>query len=575
MPAHINARYRIIKTLGENAQGSIFLVEDMLYDNLPAALKTFHSGGMDDVFLNNLRDEFSTLSKFMHPNIARVYDVGTIHTTDLEGYAGSLFFTLEYCEGSDLIAATEAADEETICGLVFQIAHALEYIHRHGLIHSDIKPANIIVSDAGQGGGRLVKIIDFGFATTGIGSNDQPIRGTLEYMAPEVLRGDAHDHRVDLYALGVSLYEVIARRTPFHGATPTETIKQHLSSPVPPLPDPGAVAPGMMTELASWLLQKNPDDRPGSAAEVINFLQVRHPEEFFLQSVLESVPLHVLIGRDPEAEHLYSCLHDDLTSPTAEPFHHPSVSVITGESGIGKSSLLHEVQLRAQTAGLVFFNTLCFARNARQYEPMLTLLLDQIAYLRAFGRMGEQLLEKHGEFLKRAFDSDAGTFLLTNVQQLDDPEKQLHFVDLWSQFFFDITSISRYAVWVDNIDDADESTIELLVYLLRSAHRHRVKFFISGIDNAKIARLVRSIDEATVDTIDLAPLHAGAVQELMSLSLNVPAVPMSLAETLTAKFGGSPSVLLEFSSQYMTVPREERAAAVERDLLSSQEQGKF
>ena len=399
MSGLINSRYRIIKTLGEDPQGSIFLVEDTLYENSLEALKTIHSGGMDDLLLANLRAECITLSKFKHPNIARVIDVGKIHSTDLDGYLGSLFFTMEYIEGSDLFRFADTADWDCICDLVFQIGHALDYIHRHGLIHFDIKPANIIVTDPDEGGYGLVKIIDFGFAAPRLQPSWQPIRGTLEYMAPELLRGDAYDHRVDLYSLGVTLFEIVERHTPFHGSTATETIKQHLSSPVPPLRGRRGDVPPYFTELVTLLMQKDPGSRLNSGADVVRFLQDRSPMEHYLQTVLEHVPVHHLVGRREDAHRLACCLLDDQNGPADNLPCHPAVVVVTGESGIGKTALLEHVQLRAKTEGRLFFDTRCFVRNAQPYEPFLKMLRDQIAYVKSFGRKGDEFLQKHAEFL--------------------------------------------------------------------------------------------------------------------------------------------------------------------------------
>jgi len=580
MAALLNSRYRVVGTLGEHAQGGVFLVEDTLFGNARAALKTIRGGNLDDMLLKNLRAEFYTLSRFKHPCIAQVYDVGRINSSVLGEYDGALFFTLEYIEGPDLFRFTETTDWHSIASLVFQIAHALEYIHRHGLIHFDIKPANIIVTDAGQGGGGgLVKLIDFGFASPLLESSGQPLRGTLEYIAPELLRGDAYDHRVDLYALGVTLYEIIARQTPFRGESATGTVKLHLSAQAPALRDAAPGMPAFFAELVERLLQKEPGDRFESAAAVVHFLRDRYPVEYPLQNVLDHVPIHRLVGRESDVQHLTDGITKRLADERIAPEHgsiaHPTVTFITGESGIGKTALLREVELRSRTNGILFFDTRCFDRNSLPYDPFLNLLRDQIAYAKSFGAEGDGFIQKHAEVLTRVYGTDTQAHTERIAQRIDDPEKRLHFVDMWSRLFFGLAAFSPFAMWIDKIDEADESSLELLAHLLRSAPRHRIKFFISGISSAAIAPLRQPLDAQDSEVVALPPLTETAAGELLAACLNAGDVPRGLAELLIERLGGSPSILHEFLSQYMGMPYADRALAIERDLRAPETHDAF
>ncbi|MGE5315487.1 MAG: serine/threonine-protein kinase PknK [Acidobacteriota bacterium] len=563
--AHINSRYRIIRVLGENPDSGVFLAEDTLFANTHVALKTIRSTGIDDRHLNQLREEFFTLSRFKHPNIAQVFDFGTIHSTDMPGYEGNFFFTLEYIEGKDLYHFTENADPECMAELLFQTAHALSYIHKHGLIHFDIKPSNIIVTNAlwGDEAVPMVKIIDFGFAASTIASLDEPIRGSLNYIAPELLRGDEYDRRADLYSLGASLYEIIMRKPLFCGESATAIIKQHLSCPAPPTHRKRPDIPEHIHRLVAQLLEKDPARRPSSADEIVARLRGTFTRDALYHTVLVHIPLHALVGRDEETSRLQRFLADGLGSD-ADKNIHPAY-FITGETGIGKTSLLHEVRRRSQAGGMIVFDTQCFARHSKPYEPMLKVLRDQTAYVRSFGAKGDALLARHQEFLSIAFPSAQGE-QDSIARETDDPSKRVHFVDMWADCFFDIASVSPYAVLVDNIDNADESTLELLQYLIRNARTRRVRFLIAGISDAKTAPLLQAVPDAPAETLDLGALDEEAVEQLLAIHLNVGSAAAPLSHAITQKIGGAPSIVREFISQYATTAPEEVVPAIEADI---------
>ncbi|HLP14900.1 MAG TPA: tetratricopeptide repeat protein [Bacteroidota bacterium] len=566
--AHINSRYRILRALSENPDGGVFLAEDTLFGNSRIALKTIQSTDVDDQRLHALRDEFFTLSRFKHPNIAQVFDFGTINTTDLPGYEGNFFFTLEYIEGSNLFQYTETADTECLSELIFQIAHALAYIHRHGLIHFDIKPLNIIVTNAvwGDEPVPLVKIIDFGFASSMVANIDQPIRGTLDYIAPEILRGDTVDERIDLYSLGATLYEIIARVTPFSDYDATSVIKHHLSTRAPRTEERRPELPAHMHELVARLLEKDPAKRPLSARSIVDQLKGTFKRDALFHSVLLTIPFHRLVGREQESARLIRFLAEGLADK--QPATGVPACFVTGETGIGKTSLLHEVRRRVQAGGMLVFDTQCYSRNAQAYEPFMKILRDQLAHARSFGQPGEEFIARHREFLSAVDDEAPGRQADRIVAHTEDPEQRMHFVDMWANLLFDFASRWPYAVLVDNIDNADESTIELFQYVLRSAHEHRVRFIVAGISDAKLSSLLNAPSGPHPESMKLPQLDEAAVHELLRVSLDVDDIPCGLSSAVAQRIGGSPYILREFLSQYADAPSTGIAAVIEQDLIA-------
>ncbi len=208
-------RYEIVDEIGKGAMGVVYLARDPLIGRL-VALKTFRIGySIRDQELEQFRIRFMREAQsagiLSHPNIVTIHDV--VEQTE-EGLA---FIAMEYVRGTTLKALLQSDQPMSLAfvvDLVAQIAEALDYAHAHRVIHRDVKPANILITADNK-----VKITDFGIArldTSNLTQEGQ-LLGTPNYMAPEQIQGKEIDHRADLFALGVVLYEMLTRHKPFQG----------------------------------------------------------------------------------------------------------------------------------------------------------------------------------------------------------------------------------------------------------------------------------------------------------------------------------------------------------------------
>lgn len=224
--------------------GTVLLVEDTLQQGAQFALKTQVLTDESARMVGALKHEFRTLSRLSHPNVARVYEFGIIPETTTE--PRRFFFTSEYVPGRSLLEATADATWTRVYELAAQLFRALSYVHARGILHRDVKPANVLVRDDGA-----LKLVDFGVVTQGrFVVAGQALLGTPAFTAPELIRGDAPDPRADLYAAGVTLYQVVTRRLPFRAETLREVLQQHLSEP----PEPAyAIRPDVPRELWAFL----------------------------------------------------------------------------------------------------------------------------------------------------------------------------------------------------------------------------------------------------------------------------------------------------------------------------------
>jgi serine/threonine protein kinase len=276
--------YHVVSKIGEGGMGVVYRARDEVLHR-DVALKVVNKGaGLEQSASQNLLREARASSALSHPNICTIHEVGE---TDRE-----LYIVMEVVEGKplkSLIGDTGLAIESVLRYGV-QIANALGRAHDRGIIHRDLKSANVVVTPDG-----LVKVLDFGLArrietrpfegTTRSAATLEGISGvsgTLPYMPPEVLRGDASDHRSDLWALGVVLYEAASGHLPFEGRTAFEISAAILRELPKPLAAP--VPPGLWA-IVQRCLAKEPAQRYQQAAEI--------------QAALEAVQSGVIVTPNP------------------------------------------------------------------------------------------------------------------------------------------------------------------------------------------------------------------------------------------------------------------------------------
>ncbi len=222
----------------------------------------------DGAFRTRFRLEAQSASRMSHPAIVRVFDAGEETRTDAAGRAHpEPYIVMELVTGrllKDIIAEGPVPLDDTL-RYTDGILEALEYSHRAGVVHRDIKPGNVMVTDAGQ-----VKVMDFGIARAVSDSSSTVaettnIIGTASYFSPEMAKGDPVDARADIYSAGIVLYELLTGRPPFRGENPIAVAYQHVSeAPVPPSEVTDA-APRSLDALVLRALAKDPFQRPQTA----------------------------------------------------------------------------------------------------------------------------------------------------------------------------------------------------------------------------------------------------------------------------------------------------------------------
>ena len=259
------SHYLILDKLGEGGMGIVYKAQDLRLERLvalkflPASLDTGTTARQR--FVNEAR----AASSLNHPNVAVVYDVGEADSHS--------FIAMELVEGESLkdLLRGERLTIERVQALAAQIAEGLHAAHAKGIVHRDIKPENILLTRDGH-----VKIMDFGIAKLGGGQDltqTGTTLGTIAYMSPEQLLADRVDQRSDLWSLGVVLYEMLSRETPFRRNREAAIIYEILNRDPTPIEVLRPDTPLHLRTLIHQLLQKDPGQRPASAAEVATVLR--------------------------------------------------------------------------------------------------------------------------------------------------------------------------------------------------------------------------------------------------------------------------------------------------------------
>ncbi len=257
-------KYRLQSRLGAGGMGAVYRSQHPQL-NIPVAIKIIQGSVTDEARQRFLR-EAQMAAKLSHPNIVRVFDV--------DEHEGNPYIVMELIEGPSLVEVLQQGriPLERVLEISIQLAEALDYAHNAGMLHRDLKPANVLLRPNGQ-----LVLVDFGLARMAMGDSDQitqsgMIIGTIGYMAPEQLQASKLDHRTDIYAFGVILFQMVTGRHPFPGDT-AQMMYSHVYVPAPLPSSTGALLPPALDNLINVMLAKNPNDRPQTAGEIARVLR--------------------------------------------------------------------------------------------------------------------------------------------------------------------------------------------------------------------------------------------------------------------------------------------------------------
>ena len=262
-PTVFNDRYELHRQIARGGMADVFLARDLLLDR-PVAIKVlFDQFSKDQQFVERFRREAQRAANLNHPNIVSVFDWGE--------ESGTYFIVMEYVEGRSLaeIIRTEGSiHPDKVAEISSEVAAALSFAHRNGIVHRDVKPGNVLVAPNGH-----IKVADFGIARALANVQSEltqagTVMGTATYISPEQAQGMEVDPRSDLYSLGVMIYEMLSGHPPFTGETPVAVAYQHVQDSPISLRAAGVSVAESLEAVTMKLLAKNPVNRYPTAEDL-------------------------------------------------------------------------------------------------------------------------------------------------------------------------------------------------------------------------------------------------------------------------------------------------------------------
>jgi len=544
-----SGRYDILKKLGEGGKGIVYKARDTVLNRVVAVKMLKNPVSEGEAYSRFIR-EAQAVAKLNHPNIVSIHDIGKED--------GRQFFVLEFVDGTSLRDLVEASPEgrcdiQAVLRIGIDICSALQYAHSQGVLHRDIKPENILITEEGT-----AKLMDFGLAKMlgepGL-TKEGVIVGTVAYVAPEVALGKGVDAKSDLYSFGAVLYEAMTGKQPFPGEDPVKVIFSHIHDhPVSPdklnpkVPQPLA---GCITKL----LDKDPERRYQSAADLLGVLRDFAGES--LREVRVPLPKPSVAAPGPHAAGVREVKLIDRVEEMGLLREAVDRAVrgegglvfLYGEPGIGKTRLAREIGAYARLRGMQVLSGRCPALFKMDGVPPYVLWNEAIKdYLQVC--TPERLYKVIGYYpsevckLVPEIRQKLGTIPQSPPISPEDERNRLF--EAVTQFVTNISKEAPLLVVLDDLQWTDQSSLLLMHYLARGVHKESLlllgTYRDTDIDERHpLSPVVAELNrERLLEALPLRRMSLDDASEMIKQILEQEDVPAEFCQLVYEKTRGNP-----------------------------------
>jgi serine/threonine protein kinase/Tfp pilus assembly protein PilF len=427
----INNRYKVLRQIGEG-RSKVYQCNDLKYDYI-YAMKIISPSLAEEEF-QKFAAEYYTIRNFNHPGIIKAYEYGTVFESETEDIPpGSRYILLEYFDGVELAEKKYLSDDE-IRKIIIQIASVLQYLHQSYYVYYDLKPENILIADLN--GETVIKLIDFGFART-INGDDNDIRGTAEYIAPELLKKEPYDHRVDYYSFGIMLYKLIYGCFPFDNSTEIKIFRAQLEDN---FQYPQNNYSSGVNNILKKLLQKDPELRYLYAMQIYSDLSFT-PDPGIIATW---IPARKFSGR----RDIINILNNYLIN-----YNGGDVFIIQGSEGSGKTALLSH--FAEKNPGTIYIDNAKTRFGIDFIKDLLEkVLYNENVYLNIPPRLRDAIKTLRAEPSRKIIDEVKGLFST-------------------------IIRSCRFIMVIDDFNLLDELSVELFREIIPLFQVHNIKLIIT------------------------------------------------------------------------------------------------
>jgi TolB-like protein/tetratricopeptide (TPR) repeat protein len=436
-------RYRLVERIGQGGVGEVWKAHDANLDRV-VAIKMLLRGALGDTTARErFRREAQILSRLSHPGVATVFD--------FDAQDGYDFLVMEYVPGGTLASqlATGLLPVDSVLQLGTAIADALENAHHHGVLHRDLKPGNVLLTADGR-----PKILDFGLAlllgggkTTGRMTQAGMVVGTLPYMAPEQLFGEADDVRTDVYALGTMLFEMVTGRLPFVKERAEALMFAIINTAAPTVRSIRPEAPAELDRLLGDCLHKDPAHRPSAALVAASLRRIREGGPIVTSAIPASDAIRAIavlpfrnVSQDPTQEYFADGMTEAIISDLARI---RALRVISRTSAMrykGTGLSLPEIGRELNVDAVLEGSALLLGNRVRLSVQLISARADETLWAARYDRELEDVLGLQSELAETVAREIAIKLTPTEATQLAkraavNPEAHLEFLRSRHSYF--------------------------------------------------------------------------------------------------------------------------------------------